>query len=137
VQSTADNGAAVDDIVEAVFRHMFHKNASAAQQTAGVYCLEVRGADATPGLLARLHDVFIPVRKASDCSAGANGVFEKATHKRGLKFDVEQVQWDGADGATASGGYYEAGESASGNTFTLERKAGKWRLVKEVMNWIS
>jgi hypothetical protein len=37
----------------------------------------------------------------------------------------------------AGGGYFEGGESASGNTYTLERHADVWRVVKDVMNWIS
>ena len=50
---------------------------------------------------------------------------------------VESVAWKDADGAKASGGYFEGGESASGNTYTLARHAGAWRVVKDVMNWIS
>ena len=133
----ASDAPAIDDVAEAVFRHMFRKNASGAQQKAGVYCLEVRNGDPDAAFLARFHDITKPVRKASDCEGSSHGVFEKATHRSGLMFRVESVAWTDADGAKASGGYFEGGESASGNTYTLARHAGAWRVVKDVMNWIS
>jgi hypothetical protein len=135
--SAEESRPEIDDIAEAVLRHMLTTNASGAQQSAGVCCLDLRGADPPPEFLARFHDVHTPVRKASDCDQSSKGVFEKGTNRRGLVFRVETVRWSGGDAASAQGGYYEAGLSASGNTYTLERKAGRWTVVKDEMNWIS
>ena len=35
------------------------------------------------------------------------------------------------------GGYYEANESAFGNTYYLEKHNDEWVVVKDVMHWIS
>jgi hypothetical protein len=133
----ASSTPAIDDVAEVVFRHLFRKNASGAQQEAGIYCLKVRNRDPDPAFLARFHDIATPVRKASDCQVSSHGVFEKTTHRSGLLFRVESVTWTNADGAKASGGYFEGSESASGNTYSLERHASAWRVVRDVMNWIS
>jgi hypothetical protein len=42
-----------------------------------------------------------------------------------------------ADAAEVSGGYYEAELSASGNTYYMRKKDGKWVCEKNVMRWIS
>jgi hypothetical protein len=133
----ASGAPAIDDVAEVVLRHLFRNNASGAQQTVGVYCLEVRKSDPDDAFLARFHDITKPVRKASDCEVSSQGVFEKATHRSGLLFRVESVAWTDADGAKARGGYYAGSESASGNTYWLQRRAGAWRVVKDVMDWIS
>lgn len=130
-----------DAIREATFRHMFGKNASGMQQAAGVYCISVGGGDIDPSpeLLARLKDVNVPVKGVSACSASAQtGVVDKATKRRGLIFRIETVKVAGDHKhATVSGGYYEAGLSASGNTYTLEKHAKGWVVTKDEMQWIS
>jgi hypothetical protein len=56
--------------------------------------------------------------------------------RRGLVFRTEEVQIDGAQ-ATASGGYFEAGLSASGNIYTVERQRdGSWLMTSDKMQWI-
>lgn len=129
-----------DAIREAVFRHMFQKNASGQQQTAGVYCISA-GADVDPSpeLLARLKDVKPVVKGVSACTASAEkGVVDKQTKKRGLIFRVESIKVaSDHHHATVDGGYYEAGLSASGNVYTLEKRAKGWVVVKDEMMWIS
>lgn len=36
-----------------------------------------------------------------------------------------------------NGGYSEANLSASGNTYLVKWRDGKWKVVKDVMNWVS
>jgi hypothetical protein len=128
-----------EDIAEAVFRYQFGHNASGAQQSAGVYCLDLTGSDPSAAFLARFGTQRPPVRPASACKTSAReGVVDIRTGKHGLIFSVRSVTWDGSsDDATADGGYYEGGLSASGNTYTLKRSAGRWSVVKDVMHWIS
>jgi hypothetical protein len=118
---------------------MFGKNASGQQQSAGVYCLELeKGADPSPAFLARLRSAAPHVTRASACDASADkGVIEKSSGKQGLIFRVESISWIDDDHAEVGGGYYEAGLSASGNTYYLERKNGAWHVTKDVMHWIS
>ena len=124
---------------EAVFRHMFGKNASGQQENAGVFCLAFeKDADPPAAFLARFRDLKIPVRPSSGCTRSASkGVVDRATGARGLAFRIDSVLLKGADHAEVEGGYYEAGLSASGNLYTLARKDGRWGVTKDQMRWIS
>jgi hypothetical protein len=128
-----------DAIREAVLRHMFGKNASGQQQRARVFCIELEGgADPSPAFLARFKGVRVPLRPGSGCTKSPDkGVIDKKTHARGLAFRVDSLRQLDRDHAVVEGGYYEAGLSASGNTYTLERQNGAWVVTKDVMNWIS
>ena len=128
-----------DDVREAIFRHMFGSNASGQGTSAGVYCIEVEGqADPTAGFLARMKDVHPAVKASSRCSASAeHGVIDKLTHAHGLIFRIETLKFKDGHRATATGGYYEAGLSASGNVYTLELHGTKWVVTKDQMMWIS
>jgi hypothetical protein len=128
-----------DAVREATFRYMFGKNASGQKQSARVYCLEVENsADPSAAFLARFKNVAPHVTRASACDASADkGVIEKSSGKQGLIFRVDTIIWVDDDHAEVGGGYYEAGLSASGNTYYLERKNGAWHVTKDVMHWIS
>jgi hypothetical protein len=118
---------------------MFGKNASGMHQHAKVYCLHFeQGADPPASFLARFASLKTPVRAGSACSEDArSGVVEVATKAPGLAFRIDSVQWTDKDHATVQGGYYEAGLSASGNVYTLERKSGAWVVTGDQMVWIS
>ena len=47
------------------------------------------------------------------------------------------MKYTDKDHATVNGGYFEAGLSASGNVYTVERLKGVWTVVKDEMTWIS
>jgi hypothetical protein len=132
-------GVDADDVREAVFRHMFGSNASGQGKNAGVLCLEIENSqDPTPGFLARMKNVKTPIRPASGCSASAqDGVVDKKTHARGLLFRIDGIAFKNARHATVNGGYYEAGLSASGNIYTVERRVTGWVVTKDQMMWIS
>jgi hypothetical protein len=73
------------------------------------------------------------------CEQSGDGVFLKGhqARGRGLVFRTAKVTIDG-DRATVEGGYFEAGLSASGNVYTVERQRdGGWRVTKDQMTWIS
>jgi hypothetical protein len=128
-----------DDVREATFRYMFGSNASGQQQNALVFCLQLENnADPSAAFIARFSKTKQHVLAASACDASAyTGVVEKATGKSGLIFRVDGIKWVDDDHAEVSGGYYEAGLSASGNTYFLERAHGAWHVTKDVMSWIS
>ena len=126
-----------DDAREAALRYMFVHNASMQQRKAAVHCLTIEGKDPTDTFVARFAELAPPVKKASECTASAeDGVHDKTTGARGLIFRVAATRVRG-EAAEIDGGYYEAGLSASWNTYYLEKKDGRWMVVKDVMHWIS
>ncbi len=128
-----------DALREAVLRHMFKKNASGMQQTAKVFCIHFeKGASPSAAFLARFSANRIRVVAGAGCDEDASrGVIERATGAQGLAFRIDSIAWTDRDHATVDGGYYEAGLSASGNVYTLERKNGAWSVTKDEMRWIS
>jgi hypothetical protein len=132
------------EIAEATFRYQFAHNASAQQASANVYCVMygvswlAQPEDPPPQVLSRLADVTPPVTPVSQCSASMEkGVVDKTTGRSGLIFRLESVRCSGESSCEVNGGYYEGNLSSSGNTYTLEKRDGKWVVTKDVMNWIS
>jgi hypothetical protein len=114
------------DICEAVFRHQFEDNASAVQQDAAAYFLLIRKKDADPEFLARFAGHQPPVLPGSKFEIG-----------KGLQFRVDSIEWEDNGSVKVTGGYYEAGLSASGNVYTLEADGDKWVVTADEMEWIS
>ena len=128
-----------DDVRQATFRWMFKKNASGMQLGAKVFCLHFeKGVDPPPAFLARFASNKIPVVAGSGCTEDARtGVTQRSTGAHGLAFRIDSIKLTDPDHATVNGGYYEAGLSASGNVYTLERVSGAWTVTKDEMTWIS
>jgi len=128
-----------DDIREAIFRYQFEHNASGQQKRAAVYCLSIgENADPSDEFIKRFAEYKPTVRKISECNVGPfDGVIDKRTHKLGLVFRVGSIKWISGTEVEASGGYYEAGLSASGNTYSVRKRFVKWRVTEDKMNWIS
>ena len=137
--SKATRSAEEGDVREAVFRYQFEHNSSGQQKKAAVYCLSVgENTDPSDDFIRRFANHKPPVRKISQCDVGPfDGVVDKLTHKLGLVFRVSSIKWISETEVEASGGYYEAGLSASGDTYTVRKWLGKWRVTKDKMNWIS
>lgn len=121
-ESTSDE----DAVYDALFRHMFAKNASAAQQSAWTYFVTINGHNPSDRFLDRFQGHQPPVRRGS--------FFEQG---KGLHFHIGSLQWIDNDTVDTTGGYYEGNVSASGNVYRLKRKGGKWVVVKDEMQWIS
>jgi len=139
-----DRASQVDDIREAAFRYQFRKNASGLQQKAKVYFLSVRNAqdeknhDPDEAFMKRFADHKPRVAKASEAHASSEGgVRDMKTGERGLLFDLGEIRWISDDTVEIDGGYYEGGLSASGNTYFLKKKTGKWIVERDRMHWIS
>jgi hypothetical protein len=128
-----------DEIREAVFRWQFEHNASGQQQKAEAYYLEI-GEEGNPSdeFMKRFAKHTPPVRKVSDCTFdGVTVVRDKKTGERGLIFKVTSIEWKSDTEVDVKGEYYEAGLSASGNTYTVKKENGKWKVIKDKMHWIS
>jgi hypothetical protein len=136
-----------DELRAAVFRHQMGNNASGQQNEVQVFCLAVEGErDPSAALLARFARTVASagtagarVVAASACDASGAGVHAKDDGASGIVLRIEQITVDenDAEHALVEGGYYEAGLSASGNTYELRRTDGQWRVVGDVMHWIS
>lgn len=127
------------DVLEAVFRHQFAHNSSAGQQKVEYYFLSLdQSVDPPAELLARFKaesPKVLPVSLAK--SSPAEGVKHQDLGGRGLVFRLLSVAWLDEDTAEVRGGYYEGVLSASGNTYTVKREKGVWRVTDDVQDWIS
>ena len=136
-------GTEEDAIRLAVYRYLVGHNASAGQTGVPFVCLEInqhdQARDPSPYIMKAMGGSRPRAVPGSACESSGSGVFLKGDHAkgRGLVLRTEDVKIDG-DKATVTGGYFEAGLSASGNTYTLERQRdGSWLVTSDQMQWIS
>jgi hypothetical protein len=132
-----------EEIRLAVYRYLVGHNASGAQARAPFVCLEInqddQSRDPSPFILTAMSESRPRAVPVSACESGQDGVFLKSDHAagRGLVLRTEKVKIDGGK-ATVTGGYFEAGLSASGDVYTLERQRdGSWVVTSDEMQWIS
>jgi hypothetical protein len=131
---------AEDAIREAVFRWQFDHNISGQQQKAQVYFLSIgeKGGDPSDAFMKRFADRKPPVRKKSACTADAyKGVWDKQTGEEGLILRVTNIKWNSDTEVEVTGGFYAAGASASGNTYTLKKEKGKWKVTKDKTEFVA
>jgi hypothetical protein len=97
------------DVLEAVFRHQFDENASAAQRNVDYFFLSLDNrVDPPAELLARFANDMPKVLPVSFAKASAmEGVAHEALGGRGLIFRIETIAWLDEDTAEVEGGYYE------------------------------
>ncbi len=128
-----------DQIREAVFRYQFEFNASGLGKAANAYFLSVGDhKDPSPELLKQFeahHPVVKPV-SASTLESGTAQVLDKETGLPGLIFRVTEIRWLSDDEVEVDGGYEEASESATGNTYRVVKEAAGWAVVECQMLWI-
>ena len=126
------------DIYETVLRHQFTRNASATQQSAGSYFIQIQDADPSDTFLHRFSGETPLVKRASEARhARDSGIYDRETGKMSLIFEVGAIRWHGNNSVEVDGGYYEGDLSASGNTYRLTRRGNKWKVLKDTMSWIS
>ncbi|HYX72344.1 MAG TPA: hypothetical protein VE732_06210 [Nitrososphaera sp.] len=126
-----------DDIREAVFRYQFDHNASAQQQNAKVYFLSLgKAKDPSDLFMLRFRGHKPSVKKGSH-AGGKGEVIDNKTGERGLIFYATSIKQIDENEVEVEGGYYEAGLSSSGNTYTVKRKENKWVVTKDKLRWIS
>ena len=120
------------DLFEVFFRYKFEDNASAQQQDAEAYFLEIEGEDPSPEFLARFKGHSPPVKKGSEFVMGGRIVMdgEAPTEGNGLLFRIDSYRWIGLfkNCVKISGGYSEGELSASWASYIWIRRKGKWEL---------
>lgn len=129
------------DIREVTFRYQFDKNASGQQQRAGAYYLAIaaggKSSDPDDAFMERFAGNKPRVKKHSECDLLAEkGVVDKKSGEKGLVFHTDAIKWVTETEVEVAGRYYEANQSASGNTYYLKKLDGKWKVLKDVMHWI-
>lgn len=137
----ASNPAEAPDIYEAVFRYQIGHNLSSLRDGVELACLAtvVDGISGDPdkAILARFAHETTLIRKQSECTVASFGVFDKSTGKRGIELKLGKITWLSSNEVKIEGGYYEANESGSGNTYRLRKAGGKWEVVDDQLDWIS
>ena len=122
---------------------LFRKNASSLKQKAQVFFLTIgelaqtQSHDPDDAFMKRFAGDKPRVAKRSESIESPEGVKDKTTGETGLVFNVDDIRWLSDEEVQVSGGYFEAGLSASGNTYHLKKRKGKWAVESEQMRWIS
>lgn len=128
-----------DQIREAVFRYQFEFNQSGFGKAANAYFLSVEGnKDPSPQLLERFDRHRPPVKpvSASTLESGTAQVLDMETGLPGLIFVITEIRWLSDQEVAVDGGYEEASESGSGNTYSVVKQGGTWVVVGREMHWI-
>lgn len=130
------------DIAEQIFRSLLAKNEATdmANQKPAVLCF---GRDRSPNdaFMARFQDLAPRVHRCADgkIAKGARDMPEfqlRNTNEPALQFSVGDIDLVSPTHAKAKGGY-EAGQSAGGWTFELDKTASGWVVTKREMDWVS
>jgi hypothetical protein len=137
----ASQAAEAPDIYAAVFRYQIGHNLSSQRDSLELACLAtvVNGVsgDPAPAVLARFGRGAILVRRLSECTVASFGVFDNASGKRGIELKLGKITWLSSNEVKIEGGYYEASESGSGNTYRLRKTGRQWEVVDDQLNWVS
>jgi len=140
VPGDKDRLAQEDSIREVVFRYQFDHNESGVKNDAAVYCLSLSDGRTDPSdqFIMRFKGNQPPVLKVSKCGWWSDTVpIDVTTGRRGLIFRVTGIRWISGKEVEVTGGYYEGGLSASGDTYRVVRQHGNWSVSEDKMNWIS
>jgi hypothetical protein len=125
-----------EDIAEAVFRYQFLHNASGRQQNAKVYFLSLRYRNPSDKFMQRFAGNTPVVDRVSDCTED-DDIRDIHTEAPGILFRITTIKWITPSRVEVSGGYDEGRLSSSGNTYYIEKRNGKWVVVRDEMHWIS
>ena len=134
-------GAHQFDAAEALYRHQIGNNASGGQRKVAAHCFALGSpgsrADPPGAILDRFRTHRAPVKGVSGCRWDGVQWLDRETGGPAIVHYIAELSCPSATRCTARGGYLEANMSASGNSYALERKGGRWQVVSDVMNWIS
>ncbi|MGH9722523.1 MAG: hypothetical protein ACRD8O_20115 [Bryobacteraceae bacterium] len=78
-----------------------------------------------------------PVREVSASIVAEVGVRGRNTGEIGLLFTAAGIKWISRSEAQVKGGYYEAELSSSGNTYTVRKQNGKWKVTHDRLHSIA
>lgn len=118
-----------DDVREAVFRYQFEFNVSGGRESASAFFLSFEeGEDPEPEFLHRFADHRPAVKpvSASTLEPGTAQILDQSTGLPGLIFRIDEIRWLSDDQVEVDGGYDEASESATGNTYCVIKESVRW-----------
>lgn len=118
------------DLYEALFRYAFKNNASAAQGRADFYSLTVDWRDPNEEFMGRFNSdekMIIPDSKTKfSCD---KGVYIEGEEKKGISFEVNNLQFEAPNKAKVSWTYQEGCLSSAISDAVLEFMDGKWVVI--------
>jgi len=98
--------------------------------------IQIDGKDPSAQFLERFKSekfIFRPASEAGKKEMGKPSVMPSGK----IIFSSENIKWLSETHVEVSGGYYCGSLCASGNTFQVNKKNGKWEVTSARMNWIS
>jgi hypothetical protein len=128
-----------DQIRETVFRYQFEFNVSGLGDAANAYFLSVEGdKDPSAELLERFEGHRPPVKpvSASTLEPGTAQVLDRESSLPGLIFGITEIRRLTDNEVEVDGGYEEASESGSGNTYRVVKRERHWEVVECQMLWV-
>lgn len=138
-QTPAMTQTEIDDIRAMVLRYQFDHNGSSHQKSVSAFCIKIDSADPADAFMQRFFDSTPPVVKGSNCgwNDSKTHIVDKRTGEQALIFISGKIIRIDSATVEVHGGYQEANESASGNTYTLKKSGDVWTVVSDQMNWIA
>ncbi|MBX7173107.1 MAG: hypothetical protein K1X72_19210 [Pyrinomonadaceae bacterium] len=134
-QSQKDKIADEKNIIETVFR--FQSKNLASKDNTIIYFLSLYDKDPDNKFMIRFQGLPRIKKYSQAVVNGIDGVKDKETGVSGLILQIKGIKWLNQNEVKVTGGYYEDGLSASGNTYTVKRIKGKWIVTKDDLKWIS
>ncbi|MCC6699545.1 MAG: hypothetical protein IT365_28220 [Candidatus Hydrogenedentes bacterium] len=127
------------DIQEAVFRFMFDHSNGTAREIGDFFFLQLPDAkDPSPDFMTRFDGYSPAVAPSSAATASPwTGVSHKIRGGKGYLFEIQALRWVDDKTVEVDVRFYEDGRSASGSTYRLESKKGKWAVADTAVHWIS
>lgn len=124
-----------DDIREAVFRYRMEKLTSRE-----LIFLSVDGHDPSSTFMARFAKSSKTIKKASESYVGQSGIptlRDRATGQPGWKFSVSTITWVSPERVKVQGDMYCDGLCADSGEYFLEKKRGRWVVIKYKLEGVS
>lgn len=126
-------------VQEAVLRYQVSERESWKDEVE-VFCIKVKGdtgkEDTAARLVERLADGRRKIRKASACGTDKWGrAIEKRSRRPALFLELGKITWHSSTRASVESESHQASRDAAGGSYRVEKRNGKWVVVKEDIQW--
>jgi len=132
--STGGDGPEYLNLLDAVFRYQV---AGWEEGHVDYIFLELDQRDPPVELFEWFKGRRPPVLPASMADASIDGVRHKHLGGHGLILNITRIAWLGPDAAEVTGGSYQSGLAASTHGYRVERRRGKWVVIRDELQGIS
>jgi len=99
--------------------------------------LSLSGADPPESFLRELQSTEFQIKPLSAANASAKGVSDKLSAKEGFIFEIEGFRWINDSRVECELRCFVAGLAVSGNTYTLTKAGGTWKVTDRKTKWVS